>query len=187
MNEIAFRNSCRNKHIEVAKWLYSLGEIDIHVMDDFAFKWSCKNNDIEMVKWLYSLGEIDIQKNDDFIFIYCCKNMKIIIAKWMSGIHSNYKLKIKKGWITKWSIGGSFDELLEKENYEKIKVKLDIKNKAIEHDKCPICITDYSNLVIETECGHALCFSCIYEWRKNKNTCPVCRKKLEYSYCSVIK
>ena len=40
-NDYAFRYSCINGHIEIAKWLYSLGGVDIHANNDDAFRYSC--------------------------------------------------------------------------------------------------------------------------------------------------
>ena len=59
--DFAFRLSCENGHIEIAKWLYGLG---INTKDnDNVFVWSCKNNRIEIAKWLYSLG-LNINNNE---------------------------------------------------------------------------------------------------------------------------
>ena len=47
----------KNDHITVAKWLYSLGEVNIHADNEYAFRWSCKMDRLTVAKWLYSLGE----------------------------------------------------------------------------------------------------------------------------------
>jgi hypothetical protein len=36
-NENKFINSCKFGHLEIAKWLYSLGGINIHVFSEEAF------------------------------------------------------------------------------------------------------------------------------------------------------
>ena len=56
----AFRYSCDYGNIEIAKWLYSLGNVNIHANNDYAFRYSCDNGHIEIAKWLYSLGGINI-------------------------------------------------------------------------------------------------------------------------------
>lgn len=55
-NEYAFRWSCSNDHLEIAKWLYSLDhKINIHVYCDEAFKQSCKNGRVKVALWLASI------------------------------------------------------------------------------------------------------------------------------------
>ena len=44
--------------MEVANWLYSLDDVNIHARNDTAFNISCYKNRIEVAKWLYSLGGI---------------------------------------------------------------------------------------------------------------------------------
>ena len=62
--------SCLNGHIEIAKWLYSFGGVNIHANNDDAFRWSCDNGNIEIAKWLYSLGGVNIHANNDYVFKY---------------------------------------------------------------------------------------------------------------------
>ena len=56
-----------------------------------------------------------------------------------------------------------------------------------EHDSarllCPVCLTtDTSGLIepVTTNCGHLLCWPCVFNWVKNLNkpSCPVCRQDI---------
>ena len=54
-NDKAFSGSCSYGHLETAKWLYSLGGIDIHADNDFAILKSHEYNQLEVIKWLCSI------------------------------------------------------------------------------------------------------------------------------------
>ena len=63
--EYAFRCSCQNGHVELAKWLINLSRsdgftlIDIHADVEYAFRWSCENGHLEVAKWLIELSQSD--------------------------------------------------------------------------------------------------------------------------------
>ena len=48
--------------------------------------------------------------------------------------------------------------------------------------KCPICILNYSQFILEKvtlPCGHALCKTCLLKlFKSNIKTCPLCRKNI---------
>ena len=44
-----------------------------------------------------------------------------------------------------------------------------------EHMTCAICLDLMRNPVISVTCGHSLCNSCLQTWKKEKNSCPICR------------
>ena len=67
-DEWAFRSSCRCNRIEVAKWLYSLGNVDIKVCNDTAFRMVCEYRHIELIEWLCSIcNDYEYTENDDTI------------------------------------------------------------------------------------------------------------------------
>lgn len=52
-------------------------------------------------------------------------------------------------------------------------------------NNCTIC---FENILFEdnciTNCNHNFCKNCLNEWfKKNKDTCPLCRTKIEYYKC----
>ena len=52
-------------------------------------------------------------------------------------------------------------------------------NQNIKVDDCPICKeTIYKNDLIITECNHKFHKKCFSDWKKNNNTCPLCRTQL---------
>lgn len=69
-DDYAFRSSCYNGHLHIAKWLYGLNKVNIHAYKDHAFTTSCRFGQLESVKWLYELG-IDVHVNDDQVIKEC--------------------------------------------------------------------------------------------------------------------
>ena len=50
------------------------------------------------------------------------------------------------------------------------------KNKSNMED-CTICLEEIKES-ITLKCSHSFCYNCIDEWYKQKQTCPLCRKKI---------
>ncbi|RIA96346.1 hypothetical protein C1645_673826, partial [Glomus cerebriforme] len=51
---------------------------------------------------------------------------------------------------------------------------------------CPICLEHFSlsteqehDPVRQMPCGHVFCESCLFQWLRQNNTCPLCRKEIE--------
>lgn len=93
-----FRHVCYKgeTQIETAKFLYSLGNVDINYSYDqhpSVFINACHKNQLQMAKWLYSLGGINIHDLNDSAFekAYFCNN--IIICEFLFDIDFNYFYK----------------------------------------------------------------------------------------------
>ena len=69
---------------------------------------------------------------------------------------------------------------LKKEIKPTIKIKTKNKSNSENDDSCPICfepIKDIDN-IIETDCSHVFCESCIRMWLEEHKTCPFCRMNI---------
>ena len=51
----AFRSACKNGHLEVAQWVYSLGGVDHHARNEWAFRKACAYCNLEIIQYLLSL------------------------------------------------------------------------------------------------------------------------------------
>ena len=94
-DESAFRWTCRNGQLEVAKWLLTQG-IDIHADNEVAFRYACYNGHLEVAKWLLTQG-VHIHADDEGAFRYACYNGYLEVAKWLVRIGvvpaSDHKLR----------------------------------------------------------------------------------------------
>lgn len=98
---LVFRACLFDTLLDVAKWIYSLNELDFencpqNSLEDI-FGDVCENNQIETVKWLTSLKQINIHVCDDYPFLISCNRGNIEIAKWLYYIDE--KCDIKSGFI----------------------------------------------------------------------------------------
>ena len=80
-----FRTACSLGKLEIAKWIYSLGDVDIHAGMDYAFISSCMDNYVEIAKWLYTLGDIDIYYDNNVLFKFICQSGNLYVFQWFFG------------------------------------------------------------------------------------------------------
>lgn len=83
-NEDPFRLACRNGHLVMAQWIYSLGDVDIHVMNDYPFRRACGNGHYDIALWLYSLGNVEIGAQDQDALRSACANGHLHVAQWIN-------------------------------------------------------------------------------------------------------
>ena len=82
-NGYKFSKACKNGDLKSAKYLYSLGGIDIHEDEENALYYSCVNGHLKVAKWLFSLGGVDLHVDDDEIFRWSCDKGRLKVAKWL--------------------------------------------------------------------------------------------------------
>lgn len=80
--ENSFVNTFYYGHLDISKWIYSFGNIDIHIYDEYPFRLSCIENHLESAKWLYSLDKIPISCQQRS-FRFCCEGGRLEVAKWL--------------------------------------------------------------------------------------------------------
>ena len=85
-NQYWFQFASINGHLNVAQWLYSIGNIDIHINDEEVFRRVCKIGYLIMAKWLYSLGGINIYAKNDCAFRWAVDNGHAQVAEWLYSI-----------------------------------------------------------------------------------------------------
>jgi hypothetical protein len=83
-------SSCRNGHLEVAQWLWSISNetINIHAYNEWAFRCSCYHGHLEVAQWLWSIcnGTIDIHACSGWAFRSSCANGHLALAQWLWSI-----------------------------------------------------------------------------------------------------
>ena len=82
-HKITFKDAFEMDSLFIAKWLYSFGNIDIHMMEEYIFRLCCEYGHLEVAKWLYSLGNINIHINNEAAFRYSCGIGQLHVAKWL--------------------------------------------------------------------------------------------------------
>ena len=81
--KFGFNYNCENGDINVAKWLYYQGKVDIHAQYEYAFRLCCQNGHLTVAKWLYSLGGVNIHTMNDDAFTRTCINGHLPLAQWL--------------------------------------------------------------------------------------------------------
>jgi RNAse (barnase) inhibitor barstar len=210
-DEFAFRQSCYNGHIEVAKWLWDISSkeinspINIHAKNEDAFLRSCYNGHIELAKWLWDISSKEINspiniyaKNED-AFLWSCYNGHIELAKWLwdisKEINSSIDIHAQDEYAFRMGCYNGYIEVAKWlatlcEDY-----KIEVENNKIKSYK----VVSIYNEIFETSGMNDLkkFFAKIKE--KNKEMCIICKsedenimislqceitdKKYEHNYC----
>jgi hypothetical protein len=90
MWDLTFRETCANGHEGIARWLHSLGGVDIHAEEEDAFRRACNFGHEGVARWLASLDhdenhdqEVDIHVREEEPFCLACWNGHEKIAVWL--------------------------------------------------------------------------------------------------------
>jgi hypothetical protein len=81
-NDRTFICACYSGNIELAQWIYSLGDVNIHCHNDRPFIKACESN-LELAQWIYSFGEVNIHADYDQAFSNACLKGHLDIAQWL--------------------------------------------------------------------------------------------------------
>jgi hypothetical protein len=89
-----FSYLCCGGHLSVAQWLYGLGGVNIHAIDEEAFRRACSEGHLLLAQWLLSLGDVNIQAKNNEAFRLACRGGHLQLAQWLYGlgnvdIHAN--------------------------------------------------------------------------------------------------
>jgi len=97
----AFRYSCINGYLNLAKWLYELNpnNLGIHDNNEYTFRHTCSHGKFDVAQWLYEItlstdNQIDIRAGNDIAFKRCCVNGYLNIAQWLYSLLKPNELKV---------------------------------------------------------------------------------------------
>ena len=89
-DESAFRWTCRNGQLEVAKWLLTQG-VHIHADDEGAFRYACYNGYLEVAKWLVRIGVVPASDHKLRGYYLRCA-FKTVVREYM------LLIQLQRGW-----------------------------------------------------------------------------------------
>ena len=179
---ISLLYACIHGNLSRAKYLYSLGDIDIHSDNDYVFVHACKYGHLEIVKWLYSLGNVYIHTKNDLAFRLSCRFGHISVAEWLASICDEYLVVIQNNKIIEWKILDIIDLYIKNKEFTKIIPIINIKKEQhhLEECGCSICYDNKLVLTIKIVCGHIFCIICLKTVKDKNGSCPMCRERIEY-------
>lgn len=159
---------CRNGNLENAKWIYSLGNIDLRTDDDFIFKWCCFNNNQEFVQWLSTLDPLYNYNIVDGQIVGLSINIDINDMINQTLYHNSYNIEKSIDLIKKHV------------------PKIALPNESF---TCSICLDEHEQ-VLKLPCNHKYCIDGICVWNISNNVykhkCLCCQEEYDWTDCRLI-
>lgn len=95
-----FQETCRNGHLDIAKWLYKLNP-NMKMTANKVLRHACSNGHLDVAKWIFQLNpKMKITKNHNIIFHETCHRGHLEVAKWLYQIDPNMNVNMK--YISNW-------------------------------------------------------------------------------------
>jgi hypothetical protein len=147
-DNLSLKWCCLKNNIELAKFIYSLGGIDLGMNNNDLLVNSCQDNNIEIVKWLYAEG-VDIYSSINVIISICCNKRNDEIIKWIFSLDEKidmiFELVFTKGCKSKYMEILLWLKSLNENEF----IKLAKKNF---YDACLIDDLDIAQTILSLEC-----------------------------------
>lgn len=87
-----FGSVCSHGHLDIAKWLYSIvNDINIHYIENYTFDRVCGNGHLDVAKFLLSIYNINIHVNNDSVFKNCIHENQLEVIKWLYSLDPTYE------------------------------------------------------------------------------------------------
>lgn len=100
-----FVKICSFGRLDIAQWLYSTGNIDIHTDDEKPFRLSCCCGRKDIAQWLYELNEdINTSVWNHEAFRCACYFKRIDVVQWLCTISEMYEVIIEDDEILGYQI-----------------------------------------------------------------------------------
>jgi len=101
-NKEKFGWVCKEGHLEVAQWLYTLGDVNIYSNDEYPFRTACFYGHLEVAQWLYTLGDVNIHLHNECAFRWACQNGHLEVAQWLYSL-GDVDINIDNGFAFGWA------------------------------------------------------------------------------------
>jgi hypothetical protein len=89
-----FIKAYQSNNLDLVKWLYNFGDINIHDNNEYIFRWCCIQGYLDIAQWIYSLGNVNLFACDSEAFEASCTNGHIHVIKWLYSL-GKYKLDVQ--------------------------------------------------------------------------------------------
>jgi hypothetical protein len=171
----AFIYSCENGHLDIAKWLYTIGADIKYLTSSGGIRYGTH---LDVLKWLYEMG-LDIRARNDSVFAESYVYQQVDTAKWLCSIVPCYQITVVDNTIISWKIIDDTYQLYENKQYKQFLERQQLIFVNSIEGTCVICY-DNNQYMVQTECNHVFCIDCmyLYKYKYSKTECPYCRQNL---------